>query len=144
MFCCSPGRTLDITHYLLFVNKTFHWCHRDLPRSCAQLLEGTACIVVTQIPSAHPPMPGQPCFCFSLIQPLLDGSLDSTASLRESKGLTEVLNVFYFHVLKSFSFVLMFLACIVQECTRLKYKFHKIKPVYKATAVAYHYSCLYM
>lgn len=143
MFCCSPGGTLDMTHYLLSVNKTFHWCHVGLAWSCAQVLEGTACIVVSQIPSAHPPMPGQPCFCYSLIQPVPGDSLDSTASLRESHGLTEVLNIFYFHVLKAFSFILMFLSCIVQECTRLNYKFNKIKPVYKDTAVAYHYSCLH-
>lgn len=62
MFCCSPGETLDKSHYLLAANKTFHWCHVDLAWSCAQVLEGTACIVVTQIPPAHPPMLGQPCF----------------------------------------------------------------------------------
>lgn len=125
MFYCSPGGTLDITHYLLSVNKPFQWCLVDLTWSCAQVLEGTACIVVTQIPSAHPPMLGQPCFCYSLLQPVPDDILDSTACLRESKELTEVLNVFHVHVLKAFSSILMFLACIVQECTRLKYKFIK-------------------
>lgn len=115
MFCCSPGGTLDMTHYLLSANKTSHWCHVDLSWSCAQILEGTACIVVSQIPSAHPPMPGQPCFCYSLFQPVPDDSLDSTACLRERHGLTKVLNVFY-SCFESFQLHL-YVSCL--HCTRM-------------------------
>lgn len=85
IFCCSAGGTLDINHYLLSVNKPFHWCHVDLPWSCAPVLEGTVWTVVTQIPLAHAPVPGQLCFCYSLLQPAPDDSLDSTTCLRESK-----------------------------------------------------------
>lgn len=107
MFCGSPGGTLDITHYLLSANKTFHWCHVVLAWSCAQVLEGTACTVITQIPSAHPPMPGQPCFCYSLLHPVPDDSLDSTACQRESKTFW-MFSIFMFWKLSSSSWCFLF------------------------------------
>lgn len=120
MSCCSPGGTLGITHHLLSV-KAFHWCHVDLAWSCAQVLEGTASIVVTQIPSAHPPSCARAAVLLLLPHPACTRWHFGQHSLPKGKqGIDRSSECFLFSYFESFQLHLD-VSCLY--CTRM----HKTK-----------------